>query len=455
MKAFLLLLAAALGGCALGPEGPMPQAQAPAGFKEAQGWQPARPSDAVPKGKWWQVFDDPVLNGLVEQVEVSNTQLRAAEARYRQARSAVASARSQFFPALRGEARAERAGGEARGRSDTTYSLGLDAGWEIDVWGRVRGLTQSARAGEAASAADVENAKLSLQAELASSYFQLRVTDAQKSLLDDSVKALETNLRLTRNRYAAGVVSKADVVQAEAQLLSVRSQSLDIRAQRASLEHAIAVLTGTPPAAFALEPAPFKARIPEVPAGLPSTLLERRPDIAAAQRRVAQANAQIGVARAAYFPAVTLDASSGQASSSIGALFDASNNVWSLGLALAGTILDFGARAAAVESARASYDATVADYRTTVLRAFREVEDELANVRYLAEASAVQEQAASAARETVALAVNQYKAGTVSFLNVATAQAAQLSEERAGVQLLGRRLAATVALIRALGGSWQ
>ena len=446
----LLSAALVLGGCAVGPNYSKPDVEVPTAFKEAGDWKVAEPRDAVARGKWWEVFGDPVLNALEEQVSVSNQTLKAAEARYRQAHASVAAARAQFFPTLGGSIDAVR----RKGDNGASYAASLDARWEADLWGRIRRLVEGNRAGEEASAADVEAARLSLQAELATNYFQLRVTDAQRDLLDDSVKAFQSSYDMTQNRYRAGVVAKVDVVQAEQQVLSVKAQALELRATRATLEHAIAVLTGRPPAALTIEPVPFRARIPEIPADVPSTLLERRPDIAAAERRMAAANAQIGVAKAAYFPSLVLNASAGQASDSLSRLFNASNSVWSLGVALAGTILDFGARGAAVDSARASYDATVANYRDTVLTSFQEVEDGLASLHWLTESLKVQEQAARAARETVTITVNQYRAGTVSFINVAQAQATQLVDERATVSLLGRRLAATVALIRALGGEW-
>jgi NodT family efflux transporter outer membrane factor (OMF) lipoprotein len=409
----------------------------------------AKPADAQPKGKWWAAFNDPVLDTLMSQVEVSNQNLKAAEARYRIARAQVASARSGLFPTLGGSADASRS--RASGQR---YQVAVDARWEIDLWGRIRRLVEAARAGEEASAADLEAAKLSLQAELATNYFQLRVTDTQRDLLDDTVAAFQKSYGMTQNRYRAGVAARVEVVQAEAQLLSTQAQAIDLKAARAQLEHAIAVLIGKPPAAFELAPAQFQVRIPEVPPGIPSTLLERRPDIAAAERRMAQANAQIGVAQAAYFPALSLTGSAGFASNALSTLFSAPSRFWSIGAGLAGTLLDFGARGAAVDISRAQYDQTVAGYREAVLDSFREVEDNLASVRYLAEESRVQEEAARAARESVTLTVNQYKAGTVSFLNVVQVQATQLNEERQTVQLLGRRLAATVALMRALGGTW-
>jgi NodT family efflux transporter outer membrane factor (OMF) lipoprotein len=421
----------------------------PSQYKEAGDWVVAQPKDVAPKGKWWEAFNDPVLNGLLPQVEVSNQNLHAAEARYRQARAAVASARSGLFPTLGGSADASRSRG-----SGQRYQVAVDARWEIDVWGRIRRLIEAARAGEEASEADLAAARLSSQAELATNYFQLRVTDTQRDLFDDTVVAFQRSYDMTQNRYRAGVAARVDVVQAETQLLSARAQAIDLKATRAQLEHAIAILIGKPPASFTLDPVKFEAHLPQVPPGVPSTLLERRPDIAAAERRMAAANARIGVAQAAYFPALSLTGSAGFASDALSTLFSAPSRFWSIGVGLAGTILDFGARGAQVDISRAQYDEMVAGYRQTVLDAFAEVEDNLAAVHYLTEGSQVQAQAARAARESVVLTLNQYKAGTVSYLNVAQVQATQLNEERQTVQLLGRRLAATVALIRALGGSW-
>ncbi len=451
----VLCFCVVLASCAIGPEYERPVVEMPAAFKEAAGeWVVAQPRDMAPKGEWWKAFGDPVLDGLMQQVSVSNQTLQAAEARYRQARVAVQSARAGLFPSVGASAGASRSR-RGEGGASSSYDIGLDARWEIDLWGRVRRLVEASRAGEAASAADLENARLSLQAQLAINYFQLRSTDAQRTLLEDTVKGFEASLKVTQNRYRAGVAARVDVVQAETQLKSTQAQAIDLRATRASLEHAIAVLVGKAPSSFALEPAKLEARVPGIPPGLPSTLLERRPDIAAAERRVAAANARIGVAQAAYFPALDLAGSAGFASGSLSSLLSAPSQVWSLGLGLAGTLLDFGARAANVETARAAYDETVAHYRQTVLAAFEEVESNLAAVRWLAEEEQIQQEAARLARESVVLTVNQYKAGTVSYLNVVQVQATQLSEERQTVQLQARRLAAAVALIRALGGGWQ
>src|SRR5260221_14785591 len=310
--AFALVVALALTGCAIGPNYTKPETDVPASYKEAGDWVVAKPSDAAPKGKWWEVFGDPVLDSLEEQVSVTNQSLAAAEARYRQAHAAVASARSGLFPTLGGSANASRARG-----TGNRYSVALDAGWEIDLWGRIRRLVEAARAGEEASAADLEGARLSLQAELATNYFQLRVTDAQRDLLDDTVKAFESSYKVTQNRYNAGVAARVDVVQAESQLLSTRAQAIGLEVTRASLEHAIAVLIGAAPADLTIQPAKFQVHMPDVPPGVPSTLLERRPDVAAAERRMAAANARIGVAEAAYFPALSLTGAPGFASDSL------------------------------------------------------------------------------------------------------------------------------------------
>jgi len=448
----LLGLLALLAGCALGPDYKKPGVEVPTAYKELEGWKIAEPKDAVPKGKWWEVFKDPVLSGLIEQVAVSNQELKAAEARYRAARSQVSVARSALFPGLGVSGSAERVK-RADQPAVTAGAVTLDAGWEIDLWGRIRRSVEAAEAGREASAADLEAVRLLLQAELATNYFQLRVTDVGKELLDDAVRNYERNYQLTQNRYSAGVAAKAEVVQAEAQLRSTQAQAIDIRAQRASLEHAIATLIGKPASSFTLEPTPFHVTIPEIPPGIPSKLLERRPDVAAAERRMAAANARIGVAQAAYFPALDLDARLGFAGP-LSNLFSLPNRTWSLGAALAGTLIDFGGRAGAVSAAEANYDETVASYRQTVLTSFEEVENNLATLHWLAEETKVQTEATRLARESVILTTNQYKAGTQSYLAVVIVQASQLNEERTMVQLINRRLAATVALVRAIGGTW-
>jgi len=448
-----LVLLVALAGCTVGPDYKKPAVETPAEYKEAGDWVKAKPADDAPKGNWWEAFHDPVLNGLEEQVSVSNQTLKAAEARHAQATAAVQAARAQYFPIVDANASATR--GRANNVDTRRYTAELGASWEPDFWGRVRRLVESSRAAEEASAADVEAARLSLQADLATAYFQLRATDAAIALYGDTIKAFETSYQMTENRYRAGVAAKTDVVTAETQLKSTQAAAIDLKASRAQLEHAIAVLVGRAPASVSIVAASIDTHIPEVPPGIPSTLLERRPDVAAAERRMAAANAQIGVAEAAYFPSIDLTGSAGFAGAEIAKLISAPNRVWSLGLTAAETLLDFGARSANVASARAAYDEAVANYRQTALAGFQDVEDNLAAVRWLADEAAVQQEALRAARESVALTLNQYKAGTASYLNVVVVQAAQLNEERSSVSLLSRRLTASVALIRALGGAWE
>lgn len=457
-----------LGACAVGPDYKRPEVNSPLAYKETAGWKLAEPRDALAKGKWWGVFGDSELDALIERVNVSNQSLKVSEARYRQAQALTQSARAGFFPTLSANAsstRSRSAAARSLGSNDvaTSHNLGVSAGWELDVWGRIRRTVESNDANAQASAADLEAARLSLQAELAISYFQLRVNDAQKQLFADTITAYEKSLELTKNRYTVGVAGKVDVVQAETQLLSAQAQSIDLGVQRAQFEHAIAVLIGKAPAEFSLRSVEssagasvdWKVAMPAIPVGMPSTLLERRPDIAAAERRIASANAQIGVARAAYFPTLSLSGSTGFASPTLSNWISAPNRFWSLGPSLAETLLDFGKRGALNDQAMAAYDQTVATYRLTVLEAFQDVEDNVAALRILEQEAKVQAEAVRAARESVALTINQYKAGTVSYLSVVTVQTALLSNERTSVGLLGRRLGASVALIRALGGGWS
>jgi len=465
MVARILVFAATLtllAACSVGPRYARPSVATPPAYKEIGEWKLAQPKDTTERGRWWEIFGDARLNALAVQIDVSSQEVRIAEAKYRQARALLQAARAGEFPVVRASASATR-GESSQGSGNSTraggpanlYGIGLDAGWEADLWGRVRSAVESSAAGEQASAADLAAVRLSVQAELASNYFQLRVLDAQRLLLDESVAAFGKSLELTRNRYAAGVVGKVDVAQAETQLKSTQAQALDIGVQRAQIEHAIAVLIGRPPAELALDPVPLEVALPVVPAGLPSELLERRPDIAAAERRMAAANAQIGVAMAAYFPALTLSASAGFQSSSFAQWLSLPNRFWSLGPALAQSVFDAGLRGALTDQAAAVYDANVAAYRQTVLGGFREVEDNLAALNILALEAAVQAEAVQAARQSTELTLNQYKAGTVSYLNVVAAQTAQLANERTAAAILGRRLTATVALVKALGGGWS
>ena len=459
---------ALLTACAVGPDYVRPTLDAPVAFREGEGWKQAQPRDQEFKGKWWEAFNDPLLNSLTEQVSISNQNLAQSEAQFRQARALVQSARAGYFPTVSGNVSATRSQAaqgfsrQASGAQVSTargitnnYSLSLDAAWEADVWGRVRRTVEANEANAAASAADLEAARLSAQAELAQNYFQLRALDTQKQLLDDTLNGYERSLQLTKNQYAAGVVAKSDVIQAQTQLKATQAQAIDIGVQRAQLEHAIALLIGKPATSFAIAPAPLASALPGVPVGLPSDLLERRPDVAAAERRVAAANAQIGVAKAAYFPRLTLSATGGFQSSTVANWLSLPSRFWSVGPALAATLFDGGLRRAQTDQAVATYDANVAAYRQTVLTGFKEVEDNLAALRILEQEAEVQDEALQFARQSLAIVNNQYKAGTVSYLNVVTAQATALTSERTAVDILNRRLAASVLLIKALGGGWS
>jgi NodT family efflux transporter outer membrane factor (OMF) lipoprotein len=451
-----------LAACSVGPDYVRPDAQVGTEFKEAQGWKPAEPRDHELRGKWWEVFNDPLLNDLIEQVPISNQTLAAAEANFRQARALVQATRSAYYPTVSGELSATRAQPSTNAAAAqisrgavNSHTLAADASWELDLWGRVRRSVESNTAGAQASAADLESARLSAQSALAQNYFLLRSLDAQKLLLDDSVAALERSLQLTQNRYTAGVAAKVDVVQAQTQLKTTQVQALDVGVQRAQLEHAIALLVGKPPSTVAIRGAPRAALPPPVPVGLPSVLLERRPDVAAAERRMQAANAQIGVAKAAYFPSLTVSASAGYQSNSMADWFTAPSRFWSIGPALAATLFDAGRRSAVTDQATAAYDATVANYRQTVLTGLQEVEDNLVALRILEAEAEVQQEGLAAARQTLELTLNQYKAGTVSYLNVVIAQTAALAAERNSVDIQARRLLASVLLVRALGGGWS
>jgi NodT family efflux transporter outer membrane factor (OMF) lipoprotein len=449
------LLAAALGGCMVGPNYERPSAEVPKAYKEAGPWQPAQPNASVSRGAWWKVFGDPELDALEPQIDIGNQNLRIAEAQYREATAMVQQARAALFPSVDGAITVTRNRSQGSGTTYTNHTLSLDAAWEADLWGRVRRTVEANVAGAEASAADLAAVRLSAQAELASDYFQLRVVDVQRQLYEDTVKAYETSLQLTQNRYAVGVAGKTDLVLAQTQLKSTQAQAIDLGVQRAQLEHAIAILLGKPPAEFSLPRASIAITMPAIPPGLPSQLLERRPDIAAAERLVAAANAQIGVAKSAFFPDVTLTASTGYESSSVANWITAPNRFWAVGPQILQSIFDAGLRRALTDQAIAAYDANVAAYRQTVLGAFQEVEDNLAALRILDQEAAVQDDAVKAARESVKLTTNQYKAGTVDYLAVVVLQAAQLSNERSAVVIYGQRLVASVALIKALGGGWQ
>jgi NodT family efflux transporter outer membrane factor (OMF) lipoprotein len=476
-SALLVLVSA----CTVGPDYVRPSMWSPDAYKELDGWKIAHPRDGLARGPWWEIFADPQLNALEARVSISNQNLAVSEAQYREARALVREARAAYFPtvtAALGYTRSRQSttfvfpatGGSSSGTSASSatstgtsgssggarsdFSLGLDFSWELDVWGRIRRGVESNRAAAQASAGDLEAARLSFQAELAQDYFQLRTLDAQKQLLDETVSAFEKFLRLTQDRFASGVASQADVVQAETQLKTTQAQAIDVGVQRAQLEHAIAILMGQAPSTFTLPAAPLAATPPAIPVGVPSELLERRPDIAAAERRVAAANAQIGVAVAAFYPTITLNASSGFESSSLAQWFTAASHFWSVGPGISQTVFDGGLRHAQTDAARAAYDATVATYRQTVLTSFQGVEDNLAALRILEEENGVQDDAVKAAKKSVDLTTDQYKAGTVDYLNVITVQTIALTDEVTAIQIRGRRMAAAVLLVQALGGGW-
>jgi len=466
-KTFLFLaVAAALSACAVGPNYHKPSMETPGAFKEAPpaGWKTAQPSDGVLRGKWWEMFGDPALNTLEEQVSVSNQTLAQAEAQFRGARAAVAAARAGLFPTVTAGAQVTTSRGSTSRSSSsssgsqsgtaTIYQVPVDFTWEADLWGRVRRQIESSVATAQASAADIENVRLSLQAELAVDYFQLHGLDEQRKLLDTTVTDYERALQITVNRHDQGVASGADVAESQTQLETARAQAIDLGVARAQLEHAIAILTGKPPTDLTIPVAAIASAPPVVPVALPSELLERRPDIAAAERRVAAANAEIGVATAAYFPSLGLSASAGFQSSTLASLFSLPNRFWSLGPSLLATVFDGGRRRAGVAQAEANYDATVAAYRESVLTAFQGVEDNLAAVRILADEATQQAAAVAAAERSLALTRNRYQAGIATYLEVITAQNAAFNNQRAAVDLRVRQMTASVNLIRALGGGW-
>ena len=476
LSALVLLLGA---GCMVGPDYSKPSVPMTAGYKEDQGWKLARPLDQIPRGNWWEIFGDPQLNALEEQVSEANQNVKVAEARFRQARALIGFFRAGLFPLVTAGASAlsvrrstlspfsssgastgtsssgGSSGGSSSGASTGEFLLTGDVSYEIDLWGRIRRSVTSARDEAQATAADLENARLSIQAELAFDYFELRSADAQQQLLNDTVKAFDEALQLTIRRFEGGAAPKSDVAQAQTQLETTQVQATDIAVQRAAFEHAIATLIGKPPADFSLPPAPLDLQPPDIPAGLPSELLERRPDIAAAERRVAEANEQIGIAKAAYFPTVTLNALLGFESSSIRNLGGWQSFLWAVGSSVAQTIFDGGRRRATSEAALANYDATVASYRQATLDAFQQVEDNLAALRILEQETQQQARAVLSAQESLQLFTNRYKGGVDTYLQVITAQTAALANERNQVDIQRRRMDASVLLVKALGGGWN
>jgi NodT family efflux transporter outer membrane factor (OMF) lipoprotein len=448
--AMLSLVAA----CAVGPDYHRPKMEAAPDYKEAGDWKPSEPSDVFNRGPWWEIYQDDVLNQLEVHVDISNENVKGAAAAYDQARALVAQAKAGFWPTV--DVSAGRQRGSARGGPTvTTDSAGISGNWSLDIWGQVRRTTESNRASAQASAATLAAVRLSAQAALATDYFELRAQDQLQRLLDDTVVAEELSLKIAESRYKFGVAARADVVSAQAQLLSSQAQQVNAKIQRGILEHAIAVLIGQQPAAFSLAPSSMRTDVPSVPAGVPSTLLERRPDVAEAERRVAAANAQIGVATAAYFPSLILSGSDQYTGPTWSQLFSVPNRIWSLGPQLAETLIDGGLRRAQVAQARAAYDVSVDTYRQTVLAGFEQVEDNIVTLRVLEQQAVIEEAAVAAAREAEKLTLNQYKAGTVPYSSVITAQTSRLSAEETALSVLSSRLQASVALIEAVGGGWD
>ena len=458
----LLTGAGLLGGCMVGPKYDKPPVTTPAAYKETGDWKIAQPRDGINRGPWWEIFGDAQLNTLAQQVDVSNQNVRVAEAKLRQAEALVEQSRAGFFPTLTGNTGATRSrtpsvsgASTASSAPANVYNLSLNASWAPDLWGSVRSTVDVNVANAQAGVANVAGVRLLAQSQLAINFFQLRVLDSQRRLLETTVAAYQKSLELTRNRYNAGVAARAEVVLAETQLRSTQAQLIDVGVQRAQFEHAIAILIGKPPADFLLEAATLTVAIPSLPPGLPSELLERRPDIAAAERQMAAANAQIGVAQAAYFPSLTLSGVFGFRANSPPNWLTSPSRLWSVGPALAETLFDGGSRRAVKKQAEAAYDANVATYRQTVLNAFKEVEDNLSALRILEAEAKTQDEAVQSSKLSTHLTLNQYTAGTVNYLSVVIVQATQLNNEATAVKLLGQRLVAAVTLVQALGGGWN
>lgn len=468
----LALAVLLLSGCAVGPDYQRPDSAVSKQFKQAAGWKTATPADATLRGAWWELYGDAELTQLIGRLNLANQNLAAAQAQYEQARALVSQARAGFYPTLSTNAAVKRAGqgggsstlstadgigvsGANAAKISKSYDLSLDAAWELDVWGKLRRNLESSDASFQASAADLAALQLSLQSELTQSYLQLRVLDEQSRLLDATVAAYARALKLTENQYQAGIVAKSDVSQARTQLYSTQAQAIDLQWQRAQFENAIAVLVGVAPSEFSIAVRKELPSLPDIPLALPSQLLERRPDIASAERNMIAANAEIGVAQAAWYPDLSLSASGGYNGSSYADWINVPNRVWSIGPQLALTLFDGGARSAQVDSAKAGYQQTVAQYRQTVLDSFREVEDALVQLQVLGQEAQVQQNAVNSARESLQLLSNQYQAGTIDYNSVVSVQTSTLGNERTALTLLGNRLTASVQLIAALGGGWQ
>jgi NodT family efflux transporter outer membrane factor (OMF) lipoprotein len=454
MAGSLLLLSA----CVVGPEYRRPVSPSSETYKEQlpSGWKEAEPNDAANRGEWWKAYNDPQLDGLEEQVSVSNQNVLAAEAQYREASATVRGARAQLFPAVSTEPAAARSkvtvGPEV---PHSSFSIPLDVIYQADIWGSIRRTAAANSAIAQASAAQLANARLLYQAELAADYFQIQGLDAERRLLDATVKSYEQYVQLTRDRYVGGIASEGDVALAQTQLETARVEQTDLQLQRAQFEHAIAVLTGRPPSGLSIPASSDQSPPPDVALRLPSSLLERRPDIAGAERQVAAANEQIGVAKAALYPALTFSATGGSQTTAIGDLLSWPTRFWSVGPQLAESLFDAGKRKAQVSQARAAYDAAVANYRQTTLTAFQQVEDNLSQLRILSEETEAIDRAVEAAKRTLEISTIQYRGGLASYLQVITAQTSALQNERAAVQIMARRNIASVGLVTSLGGGWN
>lgn len=464
----MMLTSTLLAGCMVGPDYQKPAAPLSATFKEAQGWKAANPQDELPKGAWWTLYQDPQLDALVSQVQLNNQNVALYAAQYQQALALVRQSRAELFPTLTGTGSSTRsesgsgssssgsASGGSAGGVSKEHSASLDLSWEADIWGRLRRTNEQDRARAQASAADLANATLSAQSSLAQDYFQLRLLDQRIALYRETIAGYERYLQIIQNKYDEQISSRADLATGKTQLQSAQASMLDLQWQRAQLEHAIALLIGKPPADFALSVDPaWQYHLPDVPLGVPSRLLERRPDIAAAERQMAAANAAVGVATAAYYPDLTLSASGGYRSSTVSNLFSLPNRFWSIGPSLTGTILDFGATRASVDQARHAYDATVATYRQTVLTGLGEVEDHLVELRTLQPELEARRNSAQSAEESAAVSRDQYEAGVIDYLDVATTQATSLNERQTLLSLVATQLITSVQLQAALGGSWN
>ena len=460
VTAFMMLL---LTGCMVGPKYERPGVPAAPTdvYKELDGWKTAQPGDQSERGSWWEIFGDPQLNALEAELTISNQDLKAAQARLQEARATVRFNRAAEFPTISTAPSIESVRASANqpylSATSTTgnFVLPFDLSYELDVWGRVRRTVAASRDEAQATAGDLETVSLSLHAELAYDYFELRSADAQKQLLNDTVRAYQDTLQLTLYRFEGGAAPKSDVAQAQTQLQTTVVQDTDISVQRAQFEHAIAILIGKPPEAFSLAASPLNLQPPEIAVGLPSQLLERRPDIAAAERRVAESNEQIGIARAAFFPTITLSASGGFQGNSIVNWFAWPSRFWAVGPSMLETAFDAGRRRATSQAALANYDATVASYRQVTLTALEQVEDNLAALHIQQQEAQQQQEATSAARESLQIFIERYIGGVDPYLQVLTAQTIALQNERNGVDILRRRMDASVLLIKALGGGWK